>query len=315
MKSEVDQHAIVSFRQFNRFYTRQLGLLNEHLLGTPFSLTQARVMYELANGQNLTASDLTNELGLDSGQLSRLLRDFDRQGLVSKKRSTADARQVFLGLTAKGRKAFRSLNLSSERQIGALLRKLEPDARKRLVTAMTGIEAVLTDEKGANSTFILRQPRAGDYGWVIQKNGEIYAREYGWNAEYEGLVAEIVAKFIMEYDPERERCWIAEKDGENVGCVFLVRKNRTTAKLRVLLVDPKARGLGLGGRLVHECTLFARQAGYKKITLWTNSVLNAARRLYEKEGYVLKERTPIQAFGHDLESQVWELDLSKAGVD
>jgi DNA-binding MarR family transcriptional regulator/GNAT superfamily N-acetyltransferase len=297
-------------RRFNRFYTRQLGLLDEQLLDSPFSLTQARVIYELANTENCTASALKNELGLDAGQLSRMLRDFESRKLISKKRDSVDARQVFLSLTAKGKKEFHSLNMSSEKQILSLLAKLNSAERKLLVNSMTWIESILNKDKTADRSYILRSPQPGDFGWVIQKNGEVYAEEYQWNEEYEALVAEIVANYIKNYDPKRERCWIAEKDGQNIGCIFLVKKDKTTAQLRILLVDPKDRGLGLGQRLVNECTRFARQAGYKKIALWTNSVLTAARHIYEKEGYKLVKSEPHNAFGHDLVSQTWELDLS-----
>ncbi|MEP6900544.1 MAG: helix-turn-helix domain-containing GNAT family N-acetyltransferase [Actinomycetota bacterium] len=296
-------------RQFNRFYTKQIGLLNEHLLDSPFSLTEARIIYEIAHRQNSTASLLSNELGLDTGQLSRILRDFEKRGLIGKERSETDARQTLLKLTEKGIAEFETLNLLSSRQIETLLNNLSLDRQNRLVRAMSEIETLLSEKKAEDKSFILRNPNAGDFGWVVQKNGEIYAEEYNWDEEYEGLVAEIVADFIKNFDSKRERCWIAEKDGENIGAVFLVKKDETTAKLRLLIVDPKVRGLGIGKRLIEECTRFARKTGYKKITLWTNSILSAARRLYVIEGYKVVKTESHRSFGQDLVGETWELDL------
>ena len=299
-------------RRFNRFYTRQLGFLDEHILDSQFSLTQGRVIYELANTENCTAARLKKELGLDAGQLSRMLRDLENRDLVAKKRDTADGRQAFLSLTANGKKEYEALNSATDKQILSLIADLTTDQSKRLVDAMGGIQAILDRDKPVDRSYILRPPRPGDYGWMIQKNAEIYADEYQWNVECEGLMAEIVATFIKNYDPQRERCWIAEKNGENIGCVFLGKKDETTAQLRVLLVDPKARGIGLGKTLVGECTRFARQTGNKKITLWTQSVLTAARRIYENEGYKKIKSEPHHSFGQDLISETWELDLSES---
>lgn len=303
------EDVINDIRKFNRFYTRQIGLLNEHIVESPFSLTEARIMYELAHQENLTASGLAAELGLDAGLLSRILRGFEKRGLVSKKKNEADARQSILSLTDRGQQEFQTLNALSSKQIESLLNDLKRDEQNRLLKAMNEIEMILGEKRAPDKSFILRPPNAGDFGWVVQKNGEIYAEEYNWNEEYEGLVAGIVADFIKNFDPKRERCWIAEKDGQNIGAVFLVKKDETTAKLRLLIVDREARGLGVGGRLVEECTRFARRAGYQKITLWTNSILSAARHLYTKEGYKIVETESHHIFGHDLTSETWELEL------
>ena len=304
-------HCIDTVRRFNRFYTKQIGVLQEHLLESPFSLTEARVIYELAHHDHTTARDLGAELGLDAGYLSRMLRGFHRRGLVQAKRSTIDGRETLLRLTARGQTAFAKLNGESGAEVGAMLRQLPEAAQTRLVNAMQTIEGLLREPPASPSDvpYILRPPRPGDMGWVVQRHGELYAQEYGWDEQFEALVAEIVAKFIRHFDAKRERCWIVERDGVNVGCVFLVQKTRTVAQLRLLLVDPKARGLGIGARLVDECTRFARQTGYRKLMLWTNSVLHAARRIYEHAGYTLVEEEKHHSFGHDLMGQTWELTL------
>lgn len=300
---------VKSIRQFNRFYTKQIGLLNEYLLKSSFSLTEARIIYELAQRENSNSAQLSAELNLDAGQLSRTLRDFESRGLIEKIRSKADARRTILKLTAKGLEEFQALNAQSGLHIESILNNLSADKQNRLVRAMNEIETILSGNKPEDKSFILRNPSAGDFGWVVQKNGEVYAEEYNWDEEYEGLVAGIVADFIKNFDAKRERCWIAEKDGANIGAVFLVKKDETTAKLRLLIVDPKARGLGVGKRLVEECTRFAKKAGYKKITLWTNSVLTAARHIYEKEGYKIVKAEPHHSFGKDLVGETWELEL------
>lgn len=305
MDNEIEQ-----IRRFNRFYTRQIGVLNEHFLESPFSLTEGRIIYELARNENPTASEISTALALDAGQLSRILRDFEKRGLIRKERSETDARRTNLKLTARGRAEFVTLNARSSEQIEMLLNELSSAQQTRLVRAMNEIETILAENKPEDKSFILRNPHGGDYGWVVQINGEVYAREYHWNEEYEGLAAQIVADFIKNFDPRRECCWIAEKDGENIGAVFLVKKDETTAKLRLLIVDPKARGLGVGGRLVEECTRFAKQSGYQKITLWTQSHLSAARHLYAKEGYELINTEANHFFGFDMESETWELDLN-----
>jgi DNA-binding MarR family transcriptional regulator/N-acetylglutamate synthase-like GNAT family acetyltransferase len=299
-------------RRFNRFYTKQIGLLNERVFPSSFSFTEARVMWELANREDPVASDLKQQLGIDAGQLSRIISNFQKRGLLAKSRSKLDGRQTLLNLTAKGKKEFQFLNAASDKQIKGLLEELSSPGQNTLLEAMQLIESLLGEKANPNASYILRPPHAGDYGWVVQKNGELYTNEYCWNENYEGLAAEIVSDFIKNYDPKKERCWIAEKDGENVGCVFLVKKSDTIAKLRLLIVDPKARGLGLGQRLVNECTRFARLAGYKKITLWTQSILTAARHIYEKEGYKLVDKEPHHSFGHDLVAETWELDLTSS---
>ena len=303
---------IDAVRHFNRFYTNQIGVLSEGLLETPFSLTEARVIYELAQRGSATASELANELRLDPGYLSRIVRKFEQHRLITKKSSDADARQSVLSLTARGRKEFESLNQLSRSQVKEILTDLSPLDQSRLLGAMRTIEELLaTSLKDEKISYILRPPHAGDMGWVVQSNGSLYAQEYGWDDTYEALVAQIVADFVKNYDRKKERCWIAEKDGENIGCVFLVKESKQVARLRLLIVLPKARGLGVGKRLVDECTRFARQAGYKKIVLWTNSVLVAARGIYEKAGYKLVKAEKHHSFGHDLSGETWELDLSR----
>ena len=299
-------------RHFNRFYTKQIGVLSEGLLESPFSLTEARVIYELAQRGSATASELANELTLDPGYLSRIVRKFQQRRLITKKSSDADARQSVLSLTTRGRKEFESLNQLSRNQVKEILNDLSPQDQTRLLGAMKTIEELLgTSLKDERLSYILRPPHAGDMGWVVQSNGSLYAQEYGWDETYEALVAQIIADFVKNYDPKKERCWIAEKDGENIGCVFLVKESNQAARLRLLIVDPKARGLGVGKRLVDECTRFARQAGYKKIVLWTNTVLLAARGIYEKAGYKLVKSEKHHSFGHDLVGETWELDLSR----
>ncbi|QYO65993.1 helix-turn-helix domain-containing GNAT family N-acetyltransferase [Leptolyngbya sp. 7M] len=300
---------VEKIRKFNRFFTKQFGFLKEHTYSASLSLTEARVLWELANRDAPTTTELSRELEMDAGQLSRIITGFQKKGLLSKKRDESDRRNVHLGLTSKGRKEFEIINSASESQIKDLLDTLLPSEQRRLIGAMHLIERLLTRDREEINSYLIRQPQAGDYGWVIQFNGELYKKEYGWDETYEGLVAEIVADFIKNFDPVRERCWIAEKNGENVGSVFLVKRDQETAKLRLLIVDPKARGLGIGRRLVNECTRFARSAGYKKITLWTQSTLLAARHIYTKEGYKLINSEPHNSFGHDLVAETWELDL------
>jgi DNA-binding MarR family transcriptional regulator/N-acetylglutamate synthase-like GNAT family acetyltransferase len=304
---------VESIRRFNRFYTKRIGVLGEGLLSSEFTLAEARVLYELAQHEETTAKHLATELSLDAGYLSRILSDFQRRRLVHKQRGKTDARQTMLSLTETGRQAFAKLNAASKNDIKNLLGSLDSEAQERLVRSMQTIETLLTAEQEHKVPYILRPHQPGDMGWVVQRHGALYSREYGWNEEFEALVAEIVAAFLRNFDPKRERCWIAEKDGENVGCVFLVKhpERKTVAKLRCLLVEPSTRGLGIGKRLVSECTRFARQAGYSKITLWTNDVLTAARHLYENEGYRLVKEGKHHAFGHDLVEQTWELELER----
>ncbi|MBV8551856.1 MAG: MarR family transcriptional regulator [Acidobacteriaceae bacterium] len=296
-------------RSFNRFYTKQIGLLREGLLKTPFTLTQARVLYELGRQSGMRSADLVEELGLDPGYLSRLLQSFEKQGLVRRSNSTTDRRACHLWLTAKGRKEFQNLNARSEAEIAEMLSNLNGPQQQRLVDSMTAIRELLGSPHVTEQRFSLRTHRPGDIGWVIARHGELYAREYQWDSTFEGLVAEIAGKFLMHFDAERERCWIAERNNERLGCVFLVRQSKTIGKLRLLLVEPAARGMGVGTRLVDECIAFARQAGYRKLTLWTNNVLHAARRIYERAGFRLVKEEKHHSFAHDLVGQFWELKL------
>ncbi len=308
LRERVEQR-VTAVRRFNRFYTKQIGVLQEHLLKSPFSLTEARVLYELAHVEQTTATDLGAALGLDAGYLSRILSAFRKQGLLVKKPSKADGRSSLLRLTTPGRKAFRRIDVASHNEIGTMLWDMSEDAQCRLVAAMQAIEDLLDAHPEQRTPYLLRPHHVGDMGWVVWRHGVLYAQEYGWDEHFEALVAEIVTKFIRAYDPKREHCWIAERNGENVGSVFLVKKAQSVAQLRLLLVEPSARGLGIGTRLVEECRRFARQAGYQKIMLWTNSVLDAARKIYEKAGYRLVREEPHHSFGHDLIGQTWELEL------
>jgi DNA-binding MarR family transcriptional regulator/N-acetylglutamate synthase-like GNAT family acetyltransferase len=300
---------VESVRRFNRFYTKQIGLLSEHILKSQFSLAEARVIYELAQREKATATEMGAELGLDAGYLSRLLAAFKKRGLISKKPSETDGRQSVIWLTDKGRKAFTELNAHSHGEVESLLGRLPQADQNRLIDAMRVIEEVLGARPEKKVPYVIRPHRPGDIGWVTHRHGVIYNEEYGWDEEFEALVAEIAAKFIRNYDPKRERCWIAERGGEIAGCIFLVKKTNTVAQLRLLLVEPSARGMGIGKRLVNECVRFARQTGYKKITLWTNSLLDAARHIYEEAGFRLVKEAPHHSFGHDLVGQNWELKL------
>ncbi|HEY8227262.1 MAG TPA: helix-turn-helix domain-containing GNAT family N-acetyltransferase [Pyrinomonadaceae bacterium] len=300
---------IDAVRRFNRFYTRQIGVLSEGWADSPFSLTEVRVLYELAHHDDLTAGRLGSELGLDRGYLSRILQSFEKRGLIRKTRSAKDARQSHLELTAKGRKVFEPLNVRSQDDVGAMLKNLSADDQGNLLEAMATIERVLGRKPEPKVPYILRPHQPGDMGWVVHRHGVLYSHEYGWDEEFEALVAQITSDFIKNFDPKRERCWIAEREGEIVGSVFLVKKSKTVAQLRLLLVEPKARGLGIGKRLVEECVRFARQKGYRKIVLWTNDVLKAARHLYVEAGFTLVVEEPHQSYGHDLVGQNWELIL------
>ena len=300
---------IEAVRRFNRFYTRRLNLLQEGRLYDPYSLAEARVLYELAHRDGLSASTLGSELGLDPGYLSRILQSFRRRGLVARERSASDARRSLLSLTAAGRKAFAPLEARSRRELASLLGGLSDERQARFIAAIGTAESALAERDPARAPYLLRQHRPGDFGWIIGRHGALYAREYGWDGSFEALVAEIAAQFIRSYDPKSERCWIAEKDGVNVGSVMLVRKSRTVAKLRLLLVEPEVRGLGIGARLVEECIRFAHESRYRKITLWTNSILTAARHIYECAGFVLVHEEPHRSFGHDLVGETWELAL------
>lgn len=300
---------IAAVRRFNRFYTQKIGVLEEGLLRSSFSLAEARVLYELAHRAAATASEIGRDLGLDAGYLSRILRGFDKRGLLEKRTSDTDRRQTHLSLTRKGAHAFAPLNTRSREQIGAMLGSLGLPEQKRLVAAMTEIETLLGAPPERRAPYLLRPHQPGDMGWVVQRHGALYTQEYGWDDTFEALVAEIVATFLRRYDPKRERCWIAEKDGANVGSVFLVKKSRSVAKLRLLLVEPGARGLGIGARLVDECARFARQCGYRRLTLWTQSILHPARRIYAAAGFRKVAEERHRSFGADLVGETWDLEL------
>ena len=300
---------IAAVRAFNRFYTRKLGVLDQHLMNSPFSLSEARVLYELAHRDDLSAKEIGAELGLDAGYLSRIVQNFDENGLITRKPLTSDRRQYRLALTSKGRQAFAKLDRSSHDEVGAMLAALPRGADGQLIGAMGTIERVLGYSQAPSPPAILRDPRPGDMGWVVQSHGALYASEYGFDSSFEGLVAEIAAKFLVSFDASRERCWIADIDGVQVGSVFLVRHSDDVAKLRLLLVDPAGRGQGLGHRLVAECIGFAKACGYRKITLWTQSILVAARRIYQDAGFVLVASEPHRSFGQSLMGETWELEL------
>ena len=300
---------ILAVRAFNRFYTRKLGVLDQQLLKSPFSLSEARVLYELAKQDDLAAKEIGIELGLDPGYLSRIIQNFDEKGLITRKPLPSDRRQYRLSLTAKGRQAFEKINRASHDEIAAMLATLSRNDGNRLVGAMAEIERLLVDPGVSRPPAILRDPRPGDMGWVVQSHGALYASEYGFDSSFEGLVAEIAAKFLTSFDASRERCWIADIDGSQVGSVFLVRHTDDVAKLRLLLVDPAGRGQRLGRRLVAECVTFAQACGYRKITLWTQSILLAARKIYQDFGFVLVASEANRSFGQDLISETWELEL------
>jgi DNA-binding MarR family transcriptional regulator/GNAT superfamily N-acetyltransferase len=311
MPAATQEDRIGAVRYFNRFYTRQIGVLREGLLHSSYSLTEARILFELAHRDHLTASDLCRELGLDAGYLSRTLARLEQQGLIDKIRSENDARQRLLRLTPEGEKAFTPLDQRARDEVGEMLNELSEEDQQRLLKAMHTIESVFDKGKGFkfSEPFFLRPHEPGDMGWVTHRHGVLYAQEYGWDERFEALVAQIVADFINHYSPARERCWIAEIDGEIVGSVFVVQASETVAKLRLLLVEPKARGLGLGTRLVKESIRFARHTGYQKLMLWTNNVLVEARHIYQKSGFTLIAQEAHHSFGHDLIGETWELIL------
>src|ERR1700682_4518576 len=291
---------ISAVRAFNRFYTRKLGVLDQQLLKSPFSLSEARVLYELANRDNVAAKEIGIELGLDPGYLSRIMQNFDDSGLITRKPLPADRRQYRLSLTAKGRQAFARLDRSSHDDVADMLATLPRGDAKRLVEAMDAIERLLGASRAAPRPSMLREPGPGDMGWVVQSHGALYAGEYGFDSSFEALVAGIAAKFLASFDASRERCWIADIEGVQVGSIFLVRHSDDVAKLRLLLVDPAGRGQGLGQRLVGECIAFAQACGYRKITLWTQSILVAARRIYQNAGFELVATEPHRSFGQSL---------------
>lgn len=308
---------IAALRAFNRFYTRRIGVLDERLYGTAFTLPQTRVLWELAHHEGLTGTELARTLDLDPGYLSRLLGTLKARRLIRAQRSSTDARQWALSLSAAGRRAFAPIDAHSQAQIGALLAPLDEPSRRRLLHATGTIASLLGAPRENHAPYLLRPPQAGDIGWVIARHGAIYAAEYGWDLSFEALVAKIAGQFIDRFDAQREACWIAERDGQNVGCAFLVQARadksdkpvRGVAQLRLLIVEPTARGLGIGARLVAECERFARHAGYRRLRLWTQSNLASARAIYAKAGYRLVGSEPHHSFGADLVGEMWELVL------
>lgn len=308
--SPADPDPVQTLRRFNRFYTTQIGVVNEHLVNSEFSLSEMRVLYELAHRDRSTAGALAKELGLDPGYLSRILRAFEKRGLLSRSESKSDARQSLLSLTDQGRKTFSPLEARWQDEMVHLLQNISSTDRKRLVEAMHTIEAILGAKSEATPSYLLRPHRPGDMGWVVQRHGEIYWQEYRYDERFEAFCAEIVAHFLLNFDAKREACWIAEKDGANVGSIFVVRKSKAVAKLRLLLVEPSARGLGIGKRLVEECVRFAKSAGYRKMVLWTQSELQAARHLYQQAGFKVVDRQHHDSFGRKgLVAETWELNL------
>jgi DNA-binding MarR family transcriptional regulator/GNAT superfamily N-acetyltransferase len=301
--------AVATVRSFNRFYTRQLGILQQGLLDSTLTLTQARVLYELAHRGQTTAASIGSDLGLDTGYLSRILRRFESKGLLRRKAASADARQSLLELTLAGRRQFAAIDRRSEAQMAGMLHAISPERQKMLLDGVRAVRAAL--EPQAAAPIVLRDPWPGDLGWVVERHGVLYAQEFGWDLRFEALVAGIVADFGRGWDPARERCWIAEGAGERVGCVFLVAhpKKKRTAKLRLLLVEPSVRGSGLGAALVAECIRFARQAGYRCLMLWTQSNLTAARKIYEKAGFTRVSEEAHKSFGKSLVGETWELRL------
>ncbi|HYE81975.1 MAG TPA: helix-turn-helix domain-containing GNAT family N-acetyltransferase [Clostridia bacterium] len=310
MAEDILEERIAIVRSFNRFFTRRIGVLREGLLHSPYSLTEVRIMFELAHSDNYTASGLGRELGLDAGYLSRTLTKFEQQGLIEKVRSEQDGRQFFLHLTEEGKKAFAPLDQRSRDEVAEMLGDFSEEEQLRLLNAMQTIENII-DKKSLkySEPFYLRTHEPGDMGWVTHRHGVLYFQEYSWDERFEALVAQITADFINNYKPERERCFIAEMNNEIVGSVFVVQSSEKVAKLRLLLVEPKARGLGLGKRLVGECIRFSKRAGYEKLILWTNSILTNARNIYKSYGFTLVEEEAHNSFGHDLVGETWELML------
>lgn len=299
---------VKAVRAFNRFYTQRIGVLKRYL-DSEFTLTEVRVLYEIAHRPGLTASDLVRELALDAGYLSRILRRFAQQGWLQRESAPHDARQSLLRLSEPGYAVFAPLQQKSRDETAQLLAGVADSTRPSLIHAMETVQRLLQPTPAAERAVVLRDPQPGDMGWVVQQHGELYAREFGYNAEFEALVADIVAKYLLHFDPAWEKCWIAEVDGERAGSVFVVRKSATVAKLRLLILRPEARGLGLGGRLTDECIAFARAKGYRKMTLWTQSHLTAARAIYESRGFHRVKSEPNPAYGKDLTSEIWERKL------
>lgn len=306
-----EAHRVAAVRSFNRFWTKQIGVLQAGLLDTSYSLTEARLIFELAQRSSTVLTDLSRDLGLDPGYVSRILNRFKSDGLVRAEPSPADARRQVLTLTDRGRAVFEELDRRSAADVEAMLSALSEEDQRRLLGAMATIEDVLVAGR-QNVGYVIRPLLPGDLGWVVHRHGVLYAEEYGWDATFEALVARVVADYVDQHDSALENAWIAELDGEPVGSVFCCKREHGTAQLRLLLVEPKARGLGLGTRLVHECIRFAQRVGYDRVTLWTNDVLDAARRIYEAAGFRLVEEHAHHSFGHDLVGQNWELLLPRA---
>ncbi|GAA4230996.1 DNA-binding MarR family transcriptional regulator/GNAT superfamily N-acetyltransferase [Streptosporangium album] len=299
----MDNH-VAEIRAFNRFYTGVIGVLHQGVLDTPYSLTEVRVLFELSRRDRMEAGELRRLLKLDAGYLSRMLGRFETDGLVARERSAADGRRQVIGLTEAGRKTFATLDERSAAQVRGLLDPVTEEDRRRLVASMATIQEILTRTPKAEP-YVIRPPRPGDLGWVVHRHGVIYSQEYGWGQDFEALVARIVADYVDKHDPAREAGWIAEVNGERAGCVFCVRQDDETAQLRMLLVEPSTRGMGIGGRLVEECVRFAAAAGYRRITLWTRDVLTGARRIYGAVGFELVEEQPADGFVEE----VWARDL------
>jgi DNA-binding MarR family transcriptional regulator/GNAT superfamily N-acetyltransferase len=301
---------IQAIRHFNRFYTSQIGVLQKGLLESPYSLTEVRLLYELAHRRGVTASELSHQLRLDAGYLSRMLSQFKKRGWISRRPVSADRRQTLLALSAKGCATLRPLEERSNQQVQQMLSGMSCDARQQLIHAMQHIEQILAPSSDDREPYLLRTHQPGDVGWIVYRHGVLYAEEYHYDQRFEAKVAEIMAKFIEEFDARRDQCWIAEKGGERVGSVLLAHQSTTVAKLRVLLVEPSVRGLGIGRRLVQECVRFARQVGYKKIVLWTQSELKGARKIYEQARFQLIKEEPHQSWGREnLIAETWELKL------
>jgi DNA-binding MarR family transcriptional regulator/GNAT superfamily N-acetyltransferase len=301
------QDRVAAVRRFNRFYTQRIGVLSDAWLGSPFSLTEARVLYEIGQRPGITARAIGDELGLDAGYLSRILRRFHKEGLIRKQVSPTDGRQTLLSMTAHGREAFAPLEARTLAQVGAMLEQLPSPEQDRLVAAMGTVETLLAPEPKGD--FILREARTGDFGWIVMRHAVLYAQDYQWNEKFEALCAQIVAEFLDNFDPAYERGWIAERAGEPVGSVLLAKDTPEVARLRLLLVEPSARGLGIGKALTDECIAFARERGYRRITLWTHSVLTAARHIYARAGFRLTSSEPRHSWGQDVVSEHWDLEF------
>jgi DNA-binding MarR family transcriptional regulator/GNAT superfamily N-acetyltransferase len=308
-KADRTEQQVAAVRAFNRSYTRQIGVLSRKFLDTPFSLAEGRVLLELYYRDSSTASAIGQALGLDAGYLSRMLRDFSRKGLIARESSPTDGRQTHLRLSKAGRKAFEEVEEKQRVAVREMLARLSPATRPMLIASMQKIERLLGLTRAPATPYVLRPHQPGDMGWIIHRQGILYNEEYGWDEHFEALVAEICARFIKNEDPKRERCWVAERDGEIVGAIFCVAKSKTIAQLRLLYVERSARGLGIGNRLVEECIRFAQRTGYRKMILWTNDVLHSARKIYEAKGFELVKEEKHHSFGCDLVAQTWELDL------